>query len=109
MNILPHLPSLAQFSPLSHWPHRLWRKPAPRACRAASPAPASTSPPLPVAEVEIVQPGWGCGWFDSSHELQQGLLVRESGASEALAAELPLDLWLDWYRGAQSAGEHGAI
>lgn len=35
---------------------------------------------------------WGCGWFDSSHELVNGLQVEEGG-SEALSA-LPLTVWL---------------
>ena len=37
----------------------------------------------------------GCGWFDSSHELQQGLLVREHIDPAALATEMPLGLWLE--------------
>lgn len=37
----------------------------------------------------------GCGWFDSSHELQQGLLVREHSDPAELAAEMPLGAWLD--------------
>lgn len=35
----------------------------------------------------------GCGWFDSSHELERGLQVRETDAT-ALGA-LPLGDWLD--------------
>ena len=35
----------------------------------------------------------GCGWFDSSHELERGLQVREADA-EALSA-LPLGDWLE--------------
>lgn len=41
------------------------------------------------------EPPRGCGWFDSSHELQQGLLVREHASAETLAGELPLAQWLD--------------
>ena len=37
----------------------------------------------------------GCGWFDSSHELQRGLLVREHTDPAALAAEMPLGPWLE--------------
>lgn len=37
----------------------------------------------------------GCGWFDSSHELRRGLLVREHASADALAAELPLTSWLE--------------
>lgn len=36
---------------------------------------------------------WGCGWFDSSHELVHGLQVHEDSA-EVLSA-LPLATWLD--------------
>lgn len=35
----------------------------------------------------------GCGWFDSSHELERGLQVREADA-EALGA-LSLSDWLE--------------
>lgn len=44
------------------------------------------------AATDIAQ---GCGWFDSSHELQQGLLVREHSDPSALAAEMPLGPWLE--------------
>ncbi|MBP6765926.1 MAG: hypothetical protein KA141_13055 [Rubrivivax sp.] len=37
----------------------------------------------------------GCGWFDSSHELQQGLLVCEHTDPATLAAEMPLGPWLE--------------
>jgi hypothetical protein len=37
----------------------------------------------------------GCGWFDSSHELQKGLVVREHSDPSALAAEMPLGPWLE--------------
>jgi hypothetical protein len=37
----------------------------------------------------------GCGWFDSSHELQHGLLVREHATPDTLAGELPLANWLE--------------
>jgi hypothetical protein len=36
----------------------------------------------------------GCGWFDSSHDLQHGLQVHER-EPDAVAAELPLAHWLD--------------
>ena len=44
----------------------------------------------------------GCGWFDSSHDLQAGLRVREHASPEALAAELPLGIWLDWHMAGHS-------
>jgi hypothetical protein len=37
----------------------------------------------------------GCGWFDSSHELQTGLVVREHAANDPVLAELPLAHWLE--------------
>ena len=37
----------------------------------------------------------GCGWFDSSHDLQQGLRVQEHLSADTLARELPLGAWLD--------------
>ena len=37
----------------------------------------------------------GCGWFDSSHDLNRGLCVRELDEPGALARELPLPAWID--------------
>jgi hypothetical protein len=37
----------------------------------------------------------GCGWFDSSHELQHGLIVREHATPDTLAGEEPLASWLE--------------
>lgn len=37
----------------------------------------------------------GCGWFDSSHDLHQGLCVSELDSPAALARELPLPAWID--------------
>lgn len=42
----------------------------------------------------------GCGWFDSSHELQRGLLVVEHADPAAAARLLPLEAWLDGFLGA---------
>lgn len=39
-----------------------------------------------------------CGWFDSSHDLHQGLRVQEHSSAETLAHEwpdLPLVPWLE--------------
>lgn len=48
------------------------------------------------ADAQADEPGpRGCGWFDSSHDLQQGLCVQEHLSPEALARELPLAAWLD--------------
>ena len=35
-----------------------------------------------------------CGWFDSSHELQRGLLVTEHACADGVAHALPLGDWL---------------
>ena len=61
--------------------------PTPGACREV-PAPA-----LACADLED-QTG-GCGWFDSSHELQHGLWVREHASPDAVANDLPLASWLE--------------
>ena len=37
----------------------------------------------------------GCGWFNSSHDLQHGLQVREHLGADASGRELPLSLWLE--------------
>jgi hypothetical protein len=37
----------------------------------------------------------GCGWFDSSHELQCGLWVHEHDSPDDLAGELPLGPWIE--------------
>jgi hypothetical protein len=41
----------------------------------------------------------GCGWFDSSHELNRGLQVTEISSPEPVANEVPLGWWLDWQTG----------
>lgn len=56
-----------------------------------SPQPAADS----VAEAE--EPPRGCGWFDSSHELQAGLQVLEHASAETAA--LPLGDWLALHLG----------
>lgn len=65
----------------------LARTPAPAACTRRE---ATCSTP---AELEDQAPG--CGWFDSSHELQHGLWVREHASPDAVANELPLASWLE--------------
>jgi hypothetical protein len=42
----------------------------------------------------------GCGWSDSSHELQLGLLVTEHPWADVLANGLPLASWLELRFGA---------
>jgi hypothetical protein len=36
----------------------------------------------------------GCGWFESSHELQSGLQVTEHASADTVAEQLPLNDWL---------------
>lgn len=63
------------------------------ACGAeAAPAPADEARPR------------GCGWFDSSHDLNAGLQVTEHLSPQAVADAVPLGWWLDW----QIAGGGGA-
>ena len=52
-------------------------------------------PPMPVATQRTVHAAaaGACGWFDSSHDLRCGLVVRETLHPEALATELPVDDW----------------
>ena len=76
MNILSRLRRL-QHPPL----------PTPRTRRRREPA-AGADPADPCLAA-------GCGWFDSSHELRCGLIVREHATPDTLAEELPLANWLE--------------
>jgi hypothetical protein len=62
-----------------------WATRSPAAASAASPPPAH----------DASEEAWGCGWFDSSHDLQHGLCVREHADANSLGQELPLPQWLD--------------
>lgn len=55
-------------------------------------APPARTRPAPHDEEPPDDRPLGCGWFDSSHELQAGLQVRE--ADEGALATLPLGDWL---------------
>jgi hypothetical protein len=72
----------------------LRQKPARRRTGAAKQvgeaAPDTACGPDP--EVDDERP-LGCGWFDSSHELERGLLVNEADADTL--STLPLGDWLD--------------
>ncbi len=76
---------------LSLWP---WHRAAP----PARGRPAFFDEVIVITEADVlvdeVSPP-GCGWFDSSHELQHGLSVTEHASAQCLAAELPLDDWID--------------
>lgn len=50
--------------------------------------------PTPATAPEADERPLGCGWFDSSHDLQHGLWVREHASPDAVASQLPLGFWL---------------
>ena len=76
------------------------RKPAapsePRSRRRRDQPGLHTSQPAmgdqPAVDEEGLTPS--CGWFDSSHELHQGLEVREHAGAGSLGSELPVTVWL---------------
>jgi hypothetical protein len=72
---------------------QLRRKPLPLPTRSVPEAVCASGDELPA----------GCGWFDSSHELQRGLLVHEHASADTLAAELPLASWLELHLSGWSA------
>lgn len=74
--------------PLLSLLRRLCRRPAAPQAPAVLAAAAEEDAPAEEA------PG-GCGWFDSSHDLQHGLRVQEHLSPESLARELPLGAWLE--------------
>ena len=95
-----HLPSL---QPLSARLRNLVRNLGRRLTRRTLPAPCGG--PCHEAALELVEAPEerpkGCGWFDSSYELGQGLEVCEHGAdsaAQALAAA-PLADWLEFQLG----------
>jgi len=69
-----------------------WRR-KPTALRRARSDEAAL--PVPDADADADERPRGCGWFDSSHDLQHGLSVREHANSETLGRELPLANWLE--------------
>lgn len=67
------------------------------------PAHAATAPAEAPADEEATG---GCGWYDSSHELQSGLWVHEHASPDEVAADLPLAAWLDLHlAGWQAPGQ----
>ena len=83
MNPMTHMPTFSRWI-------GCWRQRPLRAATAAAPTPRPSATPVDRDELPT------CGWFDSSHELGQGLLVRELSSPESLAAAVPLTQWLDW-------------
>jgi hypothetical protein len=67
------------------------RLPPPPRHRGAEPVPAPPTEPLPADD----RPA-GCGWFDSSHDLQHGLRVTEHADADAVVNLVPLSWWLAW-------------
>lgn len=51
-------------------------------------------------EASVAEERPGCGWFDSSHDLQHGLVVTEFEQPDAVAQLVPLGWWLEWQVGA---------
>jgi hypothetical protein len=65
----------------------------------------------PAAAPADAGPPQGCGWFDSSHDLNAGLQVTEHLTPQAVADAVPLGWWLDWQTvggcgSARSGGAH---
>lgn len=62
--------------------------------RRASPRPLDRAIERYLADISPERPA-GCGWFDSSQDLREGLSVREHRAGEAANAALPLAAWIE--------------
>ena len=62
---------------------------------AAKSAPSAPSTASAAQGVRDEVPPRGCGWYDSSFELQQGLRVEEHLDADTLASQLPLHAWLE--------------
>ena len=60
----------------------------PRAQRLSAPLPATAA----LRDDDVPR---GCGWFDSSQDLREGLCVSEHAAADAAAAQLPVMAWVE--------------
>ena len=67
------------------------RRYKPRHAASTATTVAESGPQAPVLD-EGAPAG---GWFDSSHDLRQGLVVLEHSDAHGLGAELPVTVWLD--------------
>ena len=80
---------------------------------AAKSAPSAPSTASAAQGVRDEVPPRGCGWYDSSFELQQGLRVEEHLDAGTLASQLPLHAWLELqlsgWRGAGQVAPAGAF
>jgi hypothetical protein len=65
-------------------------------CKTA-PLRAGRRPPADDGELpcEAEDRPLGCGWFDSSLDLNSGLMVHKHACVDAVAGEVPLAFWLD--------------
>jgi hypothetical protein len=81
--------------------HRLF-KPTPRV------RPVPQDEPAAPEDIDAERP-LGCGWFDSSHELQCGLVVTEHASVDAVASELPLSDWLGLHFGGRAGAADVAL
>lgn len=71
--------------------------------RAGSRAAGEAAARLAAEEQEDIPPR-GCAWFESSRELDAGLLVTEHDSPDRVANQLPLEVWLEWqFPGARPA------
>lgn len=88
-------------------PSWLWlrRAAAAHPCAATSAARAANPDLDPEPDPETDPAPIGCGWFDSSHELERGLVVCEHASAASLAGQLPLASWLEWHL----CGWHAAL
>ena len=77
--------------PLTLWLRRFRRFTA-KLCTHRAHAAAACAEAATAEEQEAPR---GCGWFDSSHDLQRGLRVQEHLSADSLARELPVSAWLD--------------
>jgi len=64
-----------------------------------APLPEMALPSEPAAEEPVAESA-GCGWFESSQDLTQGLQVSELAPTDAA---LPLAWWLQWQTGSAPA------
>lgn len=71
--------------------HLPWSKPVVAGPVCLPEVPADAAPETGCSDSETAS--MGCGWFDSSHDLLQGLQVQEHTQPEALADILPLSAW----------------
>lgn len=91
-----------------HWP---WQRPVSvrRPTRPAPPAWVNARIDQPPPPPEAEERPLGCGWFDSSHELNHGLQVTEHASPDAVANEVPLGWWIDWATGPMAESEREAL